>query len=159
MLCGLTIAKESAEPFAESLQFLPCNHLTGHDSLEDDRDASNSPVVLAVQKFENLNEKMASILGELRQCLEALYGDHLIKMVLYGSQARGDARPDSDIDVLIVLKEPFDYSHETEQISFIIAPVCLEHNVVIGCAFVTLEQFQQGNSAFFGNVRREGIAV
>jgi predicted nucleotidyltransferase len=106
-----------------------------------------------------MNEKLTAILAELRYYLEAVYGERLVKMVLYGSQARGDARPDSDIDVLTVLKEPFNYSSETERLSFIVAPLCLEHNVVIGYAFVTLKQFQQKNSAFFRNVRREGIAI
>ena len=108
---------------------------------------------------KKINEKLTAILAELRHYLEALYGERLVIMVLYGSQARGDSRPDSDIDVLIVLKEPFNYSHETERISFIVAPLCLEHNVVISCAFVTQELFQQGNSAFLRNVRREGITV
>jgi len=31
------------------------------------------------------------------------YGDRLVKLLLYGSQARGDARPWSDVDVLAVL--------------------------------------------------------
>ena len=106
-----------------------------------------------------MNEKLKLILAELRHYLEALYGERLVQVVLYGSQARGDARPDSDIDVLIVLKEPFNNSYETEQISFIVAPLCLKHNVVIGYAFVTLKQFQKGNSAFFRNVCREGITV
>ncbi len=106
-----------------------------------------------------MNEKLTTILNELRRYLEELYGEQLVQIVLFGSQARGDARPDSDIDTLIVLKEPFNYSHETERISFIVAPLCLKHNVFISCAFVTQEQFQQANSAFFRNVRREGIAV
>ncbi|NJL69963.1 MAG: nucleotidyltransferase domain-containing protein [Microcoleus sp. SM1_3_4] len=33
-----------------------------------------------------------------------MYGEQLDKIVLFGSQARGNARPDSDIDILIVLK-------------------------------------------------------
>lgn len=105
------------------------------------------------------NEKLTEILAELRHYLEALYGEQLVKVVLYGSQARGDARPDSDIDILIVLKEPFNYSAEIERISYIVAPICLEHNIVIGYAFVTQQLFQQGNSGFLRNVRREGVPV
>jgi uncharacterized protein len=36
-------------------------------------------------------------------------GEKLEAVILYGSQARGDARPDSDIDILVVLKGKFDY--------------------------------------------------
>ncbi|WP_322742562.1 nucleotidyltransferase domain-containing protein [Gloeocapsopsis crepidinum] len=79
--------------------------------------------------------------------------------MLYGSQARGDAKPDSDIDVLIVLKQPFNYSDEIERLSFIVSPICLEHNVVISYAFVNVQQLQQGNNAFFRNVQREGVFV
>jgi len=39
--------------------------------------------------------------------------------------------PTSDIDVLIVLQEPFNYSYETERISFIVASVSKKHNVVM----------------------------
>ncbi len=40
-----------------------------------------------------------AILIELRHRLELLYGDRLVKVVLFGSRARGDAGLDSDIDV------------------------------------------------------------
>ena len=43
---------------------------------------------------------------QLRSHFEQLYGDRLTQMVIYGSQARGDAHPDSDIDVLVILKAP-----------------------------------------------------
>jgi len=41
-----------------------------------------------------MNEKLTAILAELHHYLETLYSERLVKMVLYGSQARGDARPD-----------------------------------------------------------------
>ncbi|MEG4505403.1 nucleotidyltransferase domain-containing protein [Microcoleus sp. F6_B4] len=52
----------------------------------------------------SINDKLKNILMQLRSHFEQLYGDRLTQMVLYGSQARGDARPDSDIDILVVLK-------------------------------------------------------
>jgi len=49
------------------------------------------------------------ILRQLRQELHQLWGNRLEAIYLYGSQARGDAHPDSDVDVLAVLKGDFDY--------------------------------------------------
>ena len=48
--------------------------------------------------------KIQTLLTELRRRFEALYGERLVRMVLFGSQARGDAEPGSDIDVLVVLR-------------------------------------------------------
>ena len=44
------------------------------------------------------------ILQMFREALDAMYGDRIERVVLYGSQARGDARPDSDYDVAVFLK-------------------------------------------------------
>ena len=34
--------------------------------------------------------------------VKKIYGDKLDKVVLYGSRARGDCRPDSDYDIMIL---------------------------------------------------------
>ena len=51
-------------------------------------------------------KKLEKIITEFRQALEQIYGDKLINLVLYGSQARGDATEDSDIDMMVILKSP-----------------------------------------------------
>ena len=38
------------------------------------------------------------VLDELKDRLALAYGERLHAVVLFGSEARGDARPDSDID-------------------------------------------------------------
>jgi uncharacterized protein len=106
-----------------------------------------------------MNEKIKTIITKTQQSLKQLYGDRLDKIVLFGSQARGDARPDSDIDILIVLKNPFNYSQESERISIFIADLCLEYNVLISCAFTTNDQFHHHNNGFFRNIRQEGLAI
>jgi predicted nucleotidyltransferase len=56
------------------------------------------------------------VLDELKERLSAAYGERLHAVVLFGSEARGDARPDSDIDVLVVLETlTGDYGEELER--------------------------------------------
>ena len=100
-----------------------------------------------------------TILSETCQGLKTLYGQELDKIILYGSQARGDGEPDSDIDILIVLKQDFKYFDESNKISKLIAELCLEYNTLISCALASSREFQEYNNSFFRNIRREGIPL
>lgn len=46
------------------------------------------------------------LLSRLKALLTDAFGDRLRGVVLYGSEARGEAQPDSDIDVLVLLEGP-----------------------------------------------------
>ncbi|MEW5960967.1 MAG: HEPN domain-containing protein, partial [Chloroflexota bacterium] len=102
-------------------------------------------------------EKLNTILHELRRQLEALYGPRLAQLVLYGSQARGDPEPGSDIDVLVVLEGPVDPGEEIERTGELVAGLSLKHNVVISRVFLEREQAATEWSPFLVNVRREGV--
>ena len=106
-----------------------------------------------------MNENLPEILAELRHYFNDLYGDKLVHLILYGSQARGDAKPDSDIDILVVLNEPVSPGKEIARTSEFIAALCLDRTVVISSAFASAIRFKQEKSPFFLNVRREGVPI
>ena len=106
-----------------------------------------------------MNADLAAILSELRTRFQVLYGDRLSQMVLYGSRARGDADPDSDIDVLVVLRGPVEPCDEIARTEYVVADVSLTHNVVIACVFASEEEFEHERSPLLLNIRREGVAV
>ena len=100
-----------------------------------------------------------AVLTKLCADFRALYGDRLVNMTLYGSQARGDAESESDIDVLVVLKGPVDAGKEISRTGGIVAGLSLEHDVVVACVFMDEESFLTRQGPFLRNVRREGIPI
>jgi predicted nucleotidyltransferase len=106
-----------------------------------------------------MGERLRGLLAEMRWRFEALYGPRLVGLVLYGSQARGDAEPGSDIDVLVVLKGPVQVGEEIRRSGGITADLSLQNNVVISRIFVSEDRFEREQSPLLINVRREGIPV
>lgn len=102
---------------------------------------------------------LPEILSQLRQYLQQEYGDRLVCLVLFGSQARQEATDESDIDVLAVLDSPFNYFEEIQRTSIFLSDLRLEFSVLVSLAFASHDRFAHENSPFFMNVRREGVLV
>ena len=103
--------------------------------------------------------RLDQILREFRDGLEQIYGSRLVRVVLFGSQARDEAEPDSDIDVMLVLQGAVDPNREIERLSSFTSGLSLEHDVVISCVYVSEEDFGNEQSPLMLNVRREGVLV
>ncbi len=57
------------------------------------------------------------ILRRFRAALDEIYGERIDRVVLFGSRARGDARPDSDYDVAVFLKSLPDQRREIRRLA------------------------------------------
>jgi predicted nucleotidyltransferase len=103
--------------------------------------------------------RLDQILREFREGLEQVYGSRLVRVVLFGSQARDEAEPDSDIDVMLVLQGEVAPNIEIQRLSSFTSGLSLKHDVVISCVYVSEEGFHNEQSPLMLNVRREGVLV
>lgn len=51
-----------------------------------------------------MNDKRDKALTDLKKSLEDFLGDRLLRMVLFGSTARGDYRNESDVDIALIIR-------------------------------------------------------
>jgi len=106
-----------------------------------------------------VNNPLKIILTRLKLELKSYYGDRLNQLILFGSQARGDAVSDSDIDVLVILKGEVNAGEEIEKTSYFIADLCLEMDTVISCIFMAEDKFRNRSIPLLRNIQREGITL
>ena len=99
------------------------------------------------------------ILGQLKTYFIENYQNNLETMILFGSQARGDASPDSDIDILVILKNQFNSYQENKKNSYFISELCLKNDIVITCFLMNLEAWKSTNNSFTRNIKKEGVIL
>ena len=100
---------------------------------------------------------VGTLLAEVKRHLQALYGDRLAGVYLYGSHARGEARADSDVDVLVVLRGHVQPGAEVSRAGPAVSAVSLEHDVLISLYPVSEQDFRERRSPFLESVRREAV--
>lgn len=106
-----------------------------------------------------MNVQTQQIVQQLKSSLAAFYGSRLRRVIVYGSQARGDADPDSDIDVLVILSGPVQPAAEIAHTGEIVADLSLRSNTVIACQFMDEDRYLDRAGPFLRNIRREGVPI
>lgn len=60
--------------------------------------------IAPLRRAMRLPPAVKSALGEFQRRALAMFPEDIHKIILYGSYARGEATPDSDVDVMVVVK-------------------------------------------------------
>ena len=101
----------------------------------------------------------AAFLPDLRARLDALYGARLVRVVLFGSYARGEATPESDVDVLVVLRGETDTYAEAWPLSEIVYDLIGGYGRVASFVAISEADFDDAEWPLLSNVRRDGLEL
>ena len=102
---------------------------------------------------------MQAIALQCRKTLSAFYGERMVGLVLYGSQARDEGDPESDVDLLVLLQGPLDYFAELRRITDLLYPVQLGCEQLISAKPADAADYEAGTILLYRNARAEGITV
>ncbi len=107
-----------------------------------------------------LSEKEGQILDKFKMGLRDVLSDNLLEIRLFGSKARGDARKDSDIDVLVIVSS--DDWRMSDTVYSIVTDILLETEVCISPKVISQKEYTRlynNENPFIKNVIREGVVL
>jgi len=105
-----------------------------------------------------LTSREKAALSEFVARLREKYADQVVLVTLFGSKVRGDFDEESDLDVLVVVKDG-DWRLRDEVALTAFEPM-LEYDVVITSLVIDLEHYQwlrQYRAPLYRNIRAEGL--
>jgi len=107
-----------------------------------------------------LSTEEKSALKSFKILLKQILGKQLIELKLFGSKARGDDRPNSDMDVLIIVAT--DDWHIRDKVYDVVTDVLLQMDVCISPKVISKSRFVQlckEGASFIHNVSKDAITV
>lgn len=99
------------------------------------------------------------IISSIKKILDELYGERLVKMILYGSFARDEATDDSDIDIAVVLKGCVDQFQEIRRINELTYPLVMETGELISFYPISETELADTQWPLHYHIQMEGIKV
>lgn len=100
------------------------------------------------------------VLGELVEGILSILESQVIRIVLYGSVARGTNTAESDVDIALLLNG--NLSRETEdKLSDLIVDLNLKYDIVLSVIDIDYEMFKKWErvTPFYKNVNEEGVVL
>lgn len=107
-----------------------------------------------------LSEEEKSALREFKSRLQKVLGNQLIELKVFGSKARGDDRPDSDIDMLVIVSS--DDWHICDTVYDVATDILLQADVCISPKVISKsrsDQLCKEGTSFIHNVGKDAIKI
>jgi predicted nucleotidyltransferase len=97
------------------------------------------------------------VLTGFRQAMQELYGPRVERLVLYGSRARGDAKPDSDYDIAVFLRELSSRWREVRRIADVELAIFDKTGAMVHAMPYPAESWRNTSSPLMHEIRKDGV--
>lgn len=108
----------------------------------------------------NLEKHETEALKRFKEIITEQFGSEIVSIQLFGSKARGDAHPKSNIDILVITRN--DDWRLKEKVEKVATEILLDSGVYLSVK-VLGQPLQQRllyvGSSFIRNIQSEGIAI
>ena len=111
-------------------------------------------------QFKAENKRLIPALDQLITSISGICGDHIERIILYGSYARGTQTSESDIDIALLLKQGL-ADEMQEQIADLLVDLELEYDIVLSVVPILSDDYAAWGDRlpFYKNIRKEGIIL
>ena len=107
-------------------------------------------------------KRMQSLIDQYVEEIKRIYGSHVKQIILYGSYARGDFRPDSDVDIMILVDmSDLELKAYGQQLSYMTYDFNMDHDLDIKPIAKSEAHFNKWivNYPFYSNIHKEGVVL
>ena len=108
------------------------------------------------------NDIIEKIKTETPDMIRAFMEKDLVKIILYGSCARGDYKKHSDVDIALLIKgnrtDAWKYSDKIDEVA---TELALKYFAVVNFVLLPYEEFEEKKNwyGYFKNIAKEGIKL
>lgn len=105
---------------------------------------------------------LKTILRKISEIYYLVYGEDIVKIVLYGSYARGDYRKDSDIDIAAIVRgERKDLQDRLKKVWDVSSDLELEYGTIVSPTVIPFDEFEKYKSdlPYYRNIQNEGVDI
>ncbi len=107
-----------------------------------------------------LNKQERKAIKKFKKELKKELGEQIVEIKLFGSKARGDFNKNSDIDILVVLKN--DSEKNKDKVFDVVQNILLEFEVLLSPVIFAKQEYNYLNkipSIFMQNLKFEGVRI
>ena len=105
---------------------------------------------------------MLDLIEQYVEAVKKIYGSHVRQIILYGSYARGDFRPDSDVDIMILLDmSDLELKAYAQQLSYMTYDFNMDNDLDIKPIAKSEAHFKKWivNYPFYSNAYKDGVVL